>query len=493
MARVSEINLLFGLLNKFVFQEAKLNIADLKGYYKNDINLQQNTLIGRLIDFIESSQFENITDAALSSLLVNDGKIDDEITSILQMIKEFQSYSQEQAIVFSDTLKKFCYTYRLTKVKKQTGNDIVKFTEEVKKIEYKSVYSDVLQVEAFSKLDIDELIEMYSAEGYKSRYDFINNSSVGGGYLPGQIVVVCACPGVGKSLFMQGEAVNFIEQGKRVHIICLGDLNRLDLIKRMTCMIAKKPKREVESNLKQYYGEYKHLFEELLYITTVPSGVVTAEEYSNWMLNMIDEFDILIVDYDSGFLGQDESSMYDKYGNIFETFTRLTDKGKLLFVASQPSKSYHGKDIMPQEAVSESLRKIQIADVIITIGKSPNAVMPIGKIHLAKSRRGDPDVELIQPYIRTNEGLFFPCSKELYLKFDDPQYSEGKFFSWKELEGNEIVEVAHQKAKENKEIKKETASKSKEVEIKEEIESRVEEVEIRKESASKTEEDEFPF
>ena len=121
------------------------------------------------------------------------------------------------------------------------------------------------------------------------------------GMIAGIAVILFGCkavsqnPSVGKSLFLQGEAVNFIEQGKRVHYLTLGDLNELDMAIRMTCMMARQPKRVIESDILGFYDLYQNKFSNYLGLTVVPSGYVKVSEYVEWMIQMADSYDILKV------------------------------------------------------------------------------------------------------------------------------------------------------------------------------------------------------
>ena len=236
-------------------------------------------------------------------------------------------------------------------MQKQYGDNPVKYVEMLKQFDYRSNYSDTLVAKNFSELDITDLVGRYSAEGYKSRYQFINDSFTCGGYIPGQLVIVCAPPQCGKSLFLQSEAVNFIQQGKRVHYLTLGDLNELDMAIRMMCQISHKSQRAVESDIIGNFELYKDLFKDYLTLTVVPSGTVSARKYVDWMRQRVDEYDVLMIDYDSNFAVDEDRSMYERGGDVYDTLTELVRAGKLVFVASQPKQSYFGEEFLPYESV----------------------------------------------------------------------------------------------------------------------------------------------
>lgn len=127
-------------------------------------------------------------------------------------------------------------------------------------------------------------------------------------------------------------------------------------------------------------------------------------------------------------------SMYDQGGAVYDQLTRLTREGKLVFVASQPKISYFREELLPQDAAGESSRKQHISDVILTIGRRWESSMKMGYFNIAKSRRGD---NVIQPYIGTNEGLFYECSDILYAKYRSDTTTRF-LYSYEELDAMDI-------------------------------------------------------
>lgn len=428
--------LLYGLLNQAVFSEAKMNMKYLKMYYKDNYIYQNNTLVSSLLDLIEESNFKDITEAKLNYILQKDDRSVDEANKILGKIREYQAYTKEQAKVFTDNLRDLCSSAYIHRIHKQYENNPVEYVKKLKEYDYKSNFSDTLIAKSFGELDVTDLVERYSSNGLKSRYKFINDAYTCGGYIPGQVVIVAAAPSVGKSLFLQSEAVNFIQQGKRVHYLTLGDLNELDMAIRMMCQISHKSQREVESDIIGNFELYKDKFGDYLTLTVVPSGVVTARDYVDWMKQRADEYDVLMIDYDSNFLQDENFSMYERGGTVYDALSELSRMGKLVFVASQPKQSFFGEEFLPYEAVGESSRKVHIADMIITIGRRWEAGMRMGMMNIAKNRRGTNGSCY---WIGTNEGLFYECSEVLYSKYRSNAHQKS-LFSYDELSTMDIID-----------------------------------------------------
>lgn len=431
--------LLYGLFNQYVIAEAKMNMEYILMYYKDKHIYENNSLIVKLLDLIKSYKYTDLTESRFMLTLQQDGKTADESNAIYGKIKEFQGYSKEQASVFVENLKSLCYSAYTNHAERLYGTNSIDYVKFIKNFNYKSNYSDTLECKLFSELDITDLVNRYSGEGYKSRYDFINKSYTCGGYIPGQLVLVCAAPSVGKSLFLQSEAVNFIQQGRRCHMITMGDLNELDLSIRMMCQISHKPQRTIESDILGNFELYKDQFKDYLSMTVVPSGSVSSRMYVDWMLQKLDEFDVLFIDYYGNFKQDDARSMYQNGGDICDALTELTRAGKLVFMAVQPNKSYYGEEFLPYECIGESSRLPQIADMIITIGRNWDAMMRLGLINIAKNRRGIPDATTTSPWIGTNEGLFYLCSEALYAKYRSNK-TQRRLFSYNELSAMDIID-----------------------------------------------------
>ena len=437
--------LLYGMFNRFVFSEAKMNISLVKMYYRSKFLYGKNTLITRLINLIEEYPYKDLTEARFLLTLQSDGKTLDEAIEIYSKIKEFQDYDITQSKPFVENLKEICYLGIDSYCRSKHPDSMIKYLEEAKKFEYKTSYADNFVILKGSEVDLTDIVARKLLSSAKSRYDVINNSFTGGGYPGGAVVVIAGAPATGKSLFLMSEATHFITQGKRVHYLVLGDLQEDDIMVRAMCQLERKSKREIENDVLGNLEKYRSHFSNLN-ITILPANSITSEQYIEAIMSRIDEFDILMVDYDSNFQGaSDEESMYNKGGLIYDNMTKISNKGKLVFIASQIKTSYASSELIPMEALAESGRKYQVADLVITLGKKPDkdasfSRVPCGTINIAKSRRGEPGRCY---WIRTNEGLFYVPSKDFYDRYSNVErsyvYSYAEYEEKEGRAGTEIV------------------------------------------------------
>lgn len=410
----SNTTLLYGLFNQYVFSEAKMNIHYVKLYYKQKYGYGINSLITRLINLIEEYNYLDLTESRFLLTFQSDGKTLEESQAIYDKIKEFRSYNREQSSVFIDNLRSICGTAFRKDVEFRYGEDSARYLEEIKKYSYKSNYSQDFVMKNFADLDITDLINRVTVGGAKSRYKAINDSFDCGQYPGGILVVVAGAPSTGKSLFLQGEIVNFILQGKRVHYLVMGDLSELNVAQRLISQATKKSHKKISSDILGQYETHKGLFKRNLTITVLPSGKITAREYVDAIMEHIDEFDIFVVDYDSNFAGNEiEESLYDKGGITYDAMTEITREGKLVMIASQVNKESVSKEKINMGGLAESSRKMQITDYMITIGRNDKASIPMGVINIAKNRHGEQGEFY---WVRTSDGLFYVPSEGLYRK-----------------------------------------------------------------------------
>jgi RecA-superfamily ATPases implicated in signal transduction len=434
-----KFTLVYGMFNQSIFPEAKMNMDKLKEYFSYDAFSTSNSLITKLLRLIEIHKYEEITEGAIRLELAADRKTSQEIEEIVKKINEYKSYESSQIGEFRAGMRKICYSGYINKIKTLHDSDPVGFVESCKKFEYLSNYSDKLQVKEMSTLDVTDLSNLYLGKSYKSTFEFINNSYANGGYVPGQIVAVTASPGTGKSLFLQCEALNFIRQGLKVHYLALGDMNELDFVIRMTSQLIKRPMDEVSKapNLIPLFESVRDYFKNRFYLTVVPSGSISVDEYVDYIKSRINDFDVLQIDYDANFQNSLANSSYDHYGKVYDKLTELSRAQKLVMVAGQTRKEYWKEEYLPLEALSESVRKQQIVDMVIGIGRNKHSRLRMGKFTIPKNRRGSEG--RVQEWIGTSEGLFYPCSTILYSKYKEADRSLRRIVTYDSLVDEDVI------------------------------------------------------
>ena len=259
---------------------------------------------------------------------------------------------------------------------------------------------------------LDNEIPVYDLEVEDESHNFLLDSEV----------FVHNC---GKSLFCMGEALTMAMAGAKVHYIALGDLKPKDFVVRMGAVYSGASFADVQLNLQSIYKALNNAVGDRLGLTIVPSAKVSADQYIEYIKDK--DYEVLFIDYDSNFLSSAADNLYSEYGKIYDRLTELSGIGKLVFIASQPTKPSWKYEEINMEDIGESARKVHSADVIITIGRVITSRNHLGIMKIAKNRRGEEGVA--QPYIRLNNGRFIPLPDEVYENLkqikDKRMFSEG--------------------------------------------------------------------
>lgn len=179
--------------NKYVYNEAKLNTDYIRLYISNS-NSVSTAMVSEIVNMIETKSLDDLTTPIIGMGIESSGKTEAEVNKFLGLIKEIEGYSKQQAQPFIDILRKICSHGYLKYAEKKAKGDPTAYMQLLRDYNYQSSQSDNLVVKDFSAFDPTALVAQYSAVGYRSRYDFINNTFSAGGYIPGQIVQVVGAP-----------------------------------------------------------------------------------------------------------------------------------------------------------------------------------------------------------------------------------------------------------------------------------------------------------
>lgn len=413
MNELEGLSVIYSLFNQVINKEYKLNAEYFRMYVRQRDFLKNNSLCQRLLEILDDYEWENLTDESCSLALIKDGKSPDEIASILDKIRNARAFNEIDLKQYKDYFKDCCVTGYVNKYRylEDSPSEYMKAMQEFM---YLGDHSDKLWYKVFSELDFKALDEELTADGVKSTFDFINDSFPIGMYPFGQIVMVCAAPSTGKSLFLQQEAVTMCQQGVNVHYIALGDLTEARIANRMVSLALNIPLSEVARNLSYYAEKVAPMFRDHLRITVVPSAEIHIDEYVEFALGYLKDCQVLMIDYDSNFAA-DTDQMYSQGRSVYDKLTKITQKGKLVFIASQPKQAMYRWEHLPMDAPAESGGKMQVVDMQIHIGRNPDSKVRMGYFDVPKNRNGEPNAS--EPWISCNDGSFFIVEPMLYTKY----------------------------------------------------------------------------
>lgn len=346
---------------------------------------------------------------------------DEDVEFVVNMITGYHPLSEEllpKAInTIFDYVKetKLEFFMNLSLTNSMTTDNAIKAISELQDLKYEDIdnYIDMSDISQLKSMKEEEL----PTEGIiKSSIGIINDISTYHGYIPGDVIQVIAPPGVGKSMFMCQEGAYALSKGHKVAHIVLGDLTNFDIYTRYTARLKDTSITSIVADASKGIMHNLSVYRNLK-ASVNPPEQLDADDIYNKIKKLCDNGwkpDLVILDYDLNVAG-DRENMYQTGGYLYNKLKALAMIYKLVvLVATQPKSSYNESEIIGKGAASESARKQQVVDWMITMGKNPKCP-EVGTMNFPKARRGGDGVA-----IRIN----FDGKKALIRTINKQEYDE---------------------------------------------------------------------
>jgi replicative DNA helicase len=215
-----------------------------------------------------------------------------------------------------------------------------------------------------------------------------------GGLGRGEIGVVAAPTGVGKSHMLVNLGAAAVKRGKNV-IHYTFELTENATGLRYDSNICMIPSNEVPERSDEVRGAYAEM-EGLgrLIIKEYPTGAATVQTLRSHIEKLsLKGFipDLLVIDYaDIMRSSRQYESMRHELKKVYEDLRNLAMEKQIpIWTASQSNRESASSDIVGLENMSESYGKAQVADVVISISRKPTEkASGLGRIFIAKNRAG---------------------------------------------------------------------------------------------------------
>lgn len=240
----------------------------------------------------------------------------------------------------------------------------------------------------------------------RSHYNLVNESSLYGGYKYGDLVMVTAAPGCGKSTGMIDDSACAIAQGFQSCHVFLGDMSEYDaFVKYLSYWTGASTNDIVKYGHGDLYTPaIKDLFSRLR-VKVLPAArhdVIQVLARVNQIRRQF-AFDFLVIDYDAN-IKLNGGSLYDDVGNVYANLKSYGQGKCVVEVGSQTKPAFWANEIVPLEAPNDSSKKQMHIDYMIGIGRNPKCP-EIGTINIPKMRRGVSNVQrrLHMDYAHTRE------------------------------------------------------------------------------------------
>ena len=225
----------------------------------------------------------------------------------------------------------------------------------------------------------------------KTPWDVINDIT-DGGLGPGELGVVVAPAGIGKSWTLQALGSEVVRQGKTVVHYSL-ELNenyvglRYDSIfSGVTTANIKYHKEEVEKQISKLPGKLL-----IKYFPTKAASVQTLGAHLKQIELSGVDIDMVIVDYADILMptGNFKEKRH-AIGNIYEDLRGLAGELEIpIWTASQANRSALEEDVIGADKVAEDYSKVMTADFVISMSrKVEDKIANTGRFHVIKNRFG---------------------------------------------------------------------------------------------------------
>lgn len=242
----------------------------------------------------------------------------------------------------------------------------------------------------------------------KSCISTLNNCLQYKGYVKGDVGMVIAPPGTGKSTFLVSEGAYAAQQGYKVLHILIGDMDESDGILKYISNILSIPQDilinqtpDDRLTLLRTKGSMTNVFSLVNIKTYAPDEISANELYKEVFKIQKDErthYDMIIVDYPENLLNDVNDSMYMTGDKNYKTLAKIAKKNHcVVLTGSQPKSVYWNHEIIPMDAAAESSKKQHHVDHVFTIGKeSRTSTEQVSKFNICKVRRGSKNMTNIR-------------------------------------------------------------------------------------------------
>ena len=290
----------------------------------------------------------------------------------------------------------------LTFAKNQKVKDaLLKSVELLKAGNYDKIIDTMM---AASKVGIESDLGMDYIDEFELIMEDVKRNSVstgwdvidelmGGGLGPGELGVVMAPSGIGKTWFLSKIACSALQKGKNVLHYSL-ELSESYVGQRYTTILTniqtsehKERKDEIIRKIKGTSGRVR-----IKYYPPQFASSKTIAAHIEKLKQIGFSADLIIIDYadllKSGNGNRD--GLYAELGGIYEELRGLSgEHGIPIWTATQTNRAAIEHEVIGADSVGDSYKKVQTADFIMSVSrKTKDKLSNTGRIHIVKNRFG---------------------------------------------------------------------------------------------------------
>ncbi len=273
---------------------------------------------------------------------------------------------------------------------------------------------------AASKVGVENDLGLDYIDNFESIMEEVKRNSVStgwdvidelmdGGLGPGELGVVMAPSGIGKSWFLSKIACSAVQRGMNVLHYTL-ELSESYVGQRYTTILTgiqtsehKERKDEIVRKIKNTPGRVR-----IKYYPPQFASAKTLSAHIEKLKTTGYNPDLIIIDYadllKSGNSNRD--GLYAELGGIYEELRGLSGQmGIPIWTATQTNRAAIDHEVIQADSVGDSYKKVQTADFIMSVSrKTKDKLSNTGRIHIVKNRFG-PDGMTFPAKIDTFHGI----------------------------------------------------------------------------------------
>jgi len=342
-------------------------------------------------------------------------------TAVLEQLKEVFRYMESDDLSFvKDEILKFCKNQEI----KRAIMDSVSLLKMGNYDEIKTKMDSAMKAGADTDIGLDYVNNVAARYNEAARHTITTGWDViddlmDGGLAPGELGVVMAPAGIGKSWMLINIGANAVKAGKTVIHYTL-ELNenyvgqRYDsVLTGINAQTLKHHQDTVEEKMKSLQGELI-----VKYFPTKSVGVMALKAHVEKTIMQNKTPNLIIVDYGDLLKVNTKKDKHEALEDLYEELRGMAGEYKMpVWTASQAGRSALEEDVIEADKIASSYGKVMVADFLMSLSRKVEDKMSgTGRGHVIKNRFG-PDGITLPSKINTNNGQF---------QFFEPQTTQGK-------------------------------------------------------------------
>ena len=397
------------------------------------------TFLQQIADIIQSDYFESDANSWLLEVVLDHFReyktppskdvlkvkvteIDNDVlkTAVLEQLKEVFRYMESDDLTFvKDEILKFCKNQEI----KRAIMDSVGLLKMGNYDEIKTKIDSAMKAGADTDIGHEYKKDVVARYNEAARHTVTTGWDViddlmDGGLAPGELGVVMAPAGIGKSWMLINIGANAIKQNKTVIHYTL-ELNENYVGQRYDSVITgiaaqnlKNYTEEIEDKLKDISGELI-----IKYFPTKSTGVMGIKAHVEKTIMLGQTPDLIVVDY-ADLLKVSSKDKHEALEELYEDLRGMAGEyGVPVWTATQANRSALEDDIIEADKIASSYGKVMVSDFLMSLSrKVEDKLSGTGRGHVIKNRFG-PDGITLPSKINTNNGQF---------NFFEPQTTQGR-------------------------------------------------------------------